>query len=175
MKKLLFVSIIVFTTSTLFAQQKERTLPSINLTDLEGNTVNTKDFSNDGKPIVINFWATWCSPCKRELNNIADMYDDWQEETGVKIIAISIDDSRGAGRVAPYVNGKAWDFEVYLDINSDLKRAIGFQNVPYTMILNAEGTVVYSHTGYQEGDEYALYEAIKLVAAGKPVVKSKEH
>lgn len=167
MKKIILLSIITVFTSALFGQAKERAMPSVNLKDLEGNTINTSDFNNDGKPMVVNFWATWCTPCKRELNNIADVYDDWVEETGVKVIAISIDDSRASGRVAPYVNGKGWDFEVYLDINSDFKRAIGFQNPPFTLLINGEGKIVYTHTGYQEGDEDALFELIKQLAEGK--------
>ncbi|MCB0763722.1 MAG: TlpA family protein disulfide reductase, partial [Flavobacteriales bacterium] len=69
-------------------------VPSVTIQDLAGKKVDTKTFSNGGKPMIINFWATWCAPCKRELSAIADKYDDWQERTGVKLIAISIDDAR---------------------------------------------------------------------------------
>ena len=122
MKKITLLTILTLSSFILFSQTEARAMPSVNVKDLEGNTVNTSDFSNDGKPMIINFWATWCSPCKRELNNIADLYEDWVEETGVKLIAISIDDSRNSGKVAPYVNGKGWEYDVYIDSNQDFKR-----------------------------------------------------
>ena len=169
MKKLILLTILTTLSFTIFSQQEKRAMPSVNVTDMEGGTVNTSEFNNDGKPMIVNFWATWCTPCKRELNNIADVYDDWVEETGVKLIAISIDDARASGRVAPYVNGKGWEYEVYLDINQDFQRAIGFQNPPFTVIVDADGKIVWSHSGYQEGDEDILYEAVKAVAAGEEV------
>jgi thiol-disulfide isomerase/thioredoxin len=168
MKKLILLSILTIASFTLFSQEK-RAVPSTNVKNLEGKTVNSKDFNNDGKPMIINFWATWCSPCKRELNNIADVYDDWVEETGVKLIAISIDDARNAGKVAPYVNGKAWEYEVYIDSNQDFKRALNVNNIPHTFLVNGKGEIVWQHNSYSDGDEDELYEKVKKLAAGEEV------
>lgn len=173
MKKLILLSTFAFLSFTLFSQSKKRSIPSANVKNLEGTTVNTSNFNNEGKPMIINFWATWCTPCKRELNNIAEVYDDWIEETGVKLIAVSIDDARNSGKVAPYVNGKGWDFEVYLDSNEDFKRAIGFQNPPFTCLVDGDGKIVYTHAGYSEGDEEELYEALKQVASGEEINHKK--
>jgi cytochrome c biogenesis protein CcmG/thiol:disulfide interchange protein DsbE len=167
MKKTILLLSIAFSTVIVFAQKDIRSIPSANVKDLNGATVNTKSFSNDGKPMIINFWATWCTPCKRELNNISDVYDDWIEETGVKLIAISIDDARNAGKVPLVINGKGWEYECYLDPNQDFQRAIGFQNPPYTAVVDASGQIVWTHSGYQEGDEDILYEIVKKVAAGE--------
>ena len=169
MKKLFLLSTLTILSFTVFSQSEKRAIPSIKVTDMEGTTINTSDFNNDGKPMIINFWATWCSPCKRELNNIADVYDEWVEETGVKLIAISIDDARNAGKVAPYVNGKSWDYEVYIDSNQDFKRALNVNNVPHTFLVNGKGEIVWQHNSYSEGDEDELYEAVKKLAAGEEV------
>lgn len=144
-----------------FGQLGEFEVPSVNLKNLNGTSVNSDSFENGGKPMIINFWATWCMPCKRELNNIAEVYPDWQEETGVKLIAISIDDARSASRVVPYVNGAAWDYEVYLDSNADFKRAMNVNNVPHTFLVDGEGKIVWQHNNYAPGDEYELYEKVK--------------
>lgn len=169
MKKILLLSALAIFSLTVFSQKDTRKMPSVTVTDIEGGKVNTSEFSNDGKPMIINFWATWCSPCKRELNNIADVYDDWVEETGVKLIAVSIDDARNAGKVAPYVNGKGWEYEVYIDSNQDLKRALNVNNVPHTFLLNGKGEIVWQHNSYSEGDEDVLYEAVKALVAGKEI------
>jgi thiol-disulfide isomerase/thioredoxin len=169
MKKLILLSALALFSLTVFSQTENRQMPSVTVTDMEGGKVNTSEFNNDGKPMIVNFWATWCSPCKRELNNIADVYEDWVEETGVKLIAISIDDARNAGKVAPYVNGKGWEYEVYIDSNQDLKRALNVNNVPHTFLLNGKGEIVWQHNSYSEGDEDTLYEAVKALAAGKDI------
>ncbi|GEM_PF-40852 len=156
--KNILAAIALFTFSlTALAQGK---VPSVNLQDLAGKKVDTKTFSNDGKPMIINFWATWCAPCKRELAAIAEVYDDWQAETGVKLIAISIDDARSMARVAPYINGQAWEYEVYLDPNGDFKRALNVNNIPHTFLVDGSGNIVYQHNNYEPGDENELYSKV---------------
>ncbi len=143
---------------------KDKSLPDVQLKDLRGQSVSSSTFNNDGKPMVINFWATWCKPCIQELNNINDLYTDWQDETGVKVIAISIDDSRNSRKVAPFVKGRAWEYEVYLDENSDFKRAMGVNNPPHTFLLDGNGKIVYEHNGYAPGDENKLFQEIKKLS-----------
>ena len=144
-------------------------IPETDIKKIDGNTFNTKELTNNGKPMVISFWATWCKPCVAELTAISEQYTDWQKETGVKVVAISIDDSRNMSKVGPFINGKSWDYEVYVDPNGDFKRALNVNNVPHTFLLNGKGEIVWQHASYAPGDEVLLYENIKKVAEGKEV------
>lgn len=167
-KTFLLIAFAVFVNIS-FSQDKAREIPSVIIKNISGESFNTADIKNDGKPIIISFWATWCSPCKRELNNIAEIYDEWQEETGVKLIAISIDDARNAQKVRPYVNGQSWEYEVYIDSNHDFKRAMNVNNVPHTFLINNKGEIVWQHNSYSEGDELELYEHVKKLAKGETI------
>ena len=163
MRKLLLTITAIAILSTLSIAQN-RTLPSVDVKTLNGGTMNITAIENDGNPIVISFWATWCKPCKKELNTIAEIYEDWQDETGVKLIAISIDNSRSMAKVAPYVNASDWDYEVYIDPNGDLKRAMGVSTVPHTFLLNSKKEIVWQHKGYVDGDENEILEQIEKIA-----------
>ena len=163
MKKLILTIAVIGIFTTLSLSQN-RTLPSVEIKTLDGENSNIQEIENSGKPIVISFWATWCKPCKKELNNIAEVYEEWQEETGVKLIAISIDDTRSMSKVMPYVNASDWDYEVYLDPNGDLKRAMGISTVPHTFLLNGKNEIVWQHKGYVDGDEDQLLEQIEKIA-----------
>ena len=148
-----------------------RPVPSVMVRTLDGQTFSAADIfkASAGKPTIISFWATWCKPCIAELTNIAEEYGDWQKESGVKLVAVSIDDARNAVKVGPLVRGKGWEYAVYIDQNQDLKRALNVNNVPHTFLLNGAGEIVWQHNAYQEGDEAHLRELVKQVAAGQPV------
>lgn len=137
------------------------TVPSVEIKTLDNQTINIQDALNKEGYTIISFWATWCKPCIAELSAINDEYTDWQEETGVKVIAISIDDARSKVRIPTIVNGKNWEFEVYSDENSDLKRALNVQNVPHTFIINPQGEIVWQHTSYNPGGEAHYIQFVK--------------
>lgn len=145
----------------IFAVMAFAQLPSVKLKDLKGKTVDTATLSNDGKPFAICFFATWCKPCNRELKAIHEVYEDWVEETGMKIYAISVDQAQNIQKVKPMVDSEGWEYDVLLDPNSDLIHALGIQMIPHTLIIDSEGKIAEQHSGYQEGSEVQIIEDIK--------------
>ena len=142
-----------------YTNAQESDLPNISLQDMNGELLDIQTLANQEEPIVFSFWATWCMPCIQELNAIADVYDDWKDETDVKLYAISVDDSKTVSRVNPMVNGKGWEYDVLFDTNNDLKRSLNIPMVPHIVLLH-KGKIVYRHSGYQPGSEMKLYDEI---------------
>ena len=136
-------------------------LPSIEVKKLDGETVNIQSYGENGKITVLSFWATWCSPCKRELDAIADVYPDWQEMYNMELIAITIDDARALAKVRPMIESKGWEYEILSDPKQALQQALNFQTIPQTFVVNLQGEIVYSHNGYKPGDEYDLEDVLK--------------
>lgn len=147
-----------------YAQKDIQTLPNMVLKDMNGNSVNMADYSKSGKITIVSFWATWCSPCKKELNNVQEVYDDWKTKYDLQLIAVNTDNARNVMKVKPYVAGQGWDYEVIMDVNQDFQRAMNIVQIPHTFLLDQTGKIVYQHSGYVEGDEFALEEKIKQLA-----------
>ena len=140
-------------------------LPAVTLKTIDGATVQTETLSNDGKPFIIDFFATWCKPCNRELSAIAEVYDEWQEETGVKIFAVSIDQAQNINKVKPLVDENEWEYDVLLDPNSDFLKALGGQMIPYVVVVDGNGNIVSKHSGYTDGAENELIEEVRHLLA----------
>ncbi len=157
---------VIFIYSYSIAQNK---IPSVEVKNIGGENINTSTISNDGKPIIISFRATWSKPCVQELTAISEQYEEWQKETGVKVIAVSTDDSRNMARVQPFVNSRSWEYEIYLDPNGDFKRALNVNNIPHTFLVNGKGEIVWQHNSYTPGDEEELFELVKKLAKGESI------
>ena len=163
-RKLRFSALVLFfiTVQSVFAQ-----LPQVTLKTMDGKAVRVDTLSNGGKPFIIDFFATWCKPCNRELDAISEVYADWQEETGVKIFAVSIDQGQNINKVKPLVDNHGWEYDVLLDPNGDLKHAFGIQMIPYVLIVDGQGNIVYRHAGYTDGEETELIEKVREVMSDK--------
>ncbi len=140
-------------------------LPAVTLKTLDGGSVQSETLSNDGKPFIIDFFATWCKPCNRELSAIAEVYEDWQQETGVKIFAVSIDQAQNTNKVKPLVDQNEWEYDVLLDPNSDLLKALGGQMIPFVVVVDGKGNIVAKHSGYTDGAENELIEEVRKLLA----------
>ncbi len=156
MKKIVFTLVLAFSLVG-FSQEK---LPAVSLETINGDTTTIQNAAEKSDITIVSLWATWCVPCIKELDAINDVYSDWQDETGVSLIAVSVDDSRTVRRVKPLINGKGWDYEILLDTNNDLKRALGAATVPLTVLIK-DNKIVYRHSGYSPGAEDELYEYVK--------------
>ena len=159
MKKLTFLLFLLV--GTVGIAQKE--MPDVQLKNLDGKLISTKTgFNEKDKVYVFSFWATWCAPCIQELNAIGDVYEDWQDEIDVEIVAVSIDNSRSVSRVKPKVNGLGWEYTILLDTNNELKRKVGATNVPFIAVVK-NGKILYTKNGHSPGSEDALFEKIKTL------------
>lgn len=165
MKKIVLSVVLSMFAWTCFAQQ----VPSVTIKTLNGKQINTTELTNDGKPVIISFWATWCKACLKELNAINDIYLDWVDETGVKMYAVSIDDSRASATVKTRVSADAWEFEVLLDENSDFKRAMNVPNPPHSFVIDGKGNVVFQHNGYSDGSEQELIDVVRRLNNGEEI------
>jgi cytochrome c biogenesis protein CcmG/thiol:disulfide interchange protein DsbE len=141
-------------------------VPDFQLKDLEGQRVALDDLLGKG-PILISFWATWCKPCIKEMPHLHELYHRYKEH-GFLVVAISEDSPRSLSKVKSFIAGKKYDFLVLLDENNAVQRKFNFRALPYTLLLDEEGRMVYSRLGYRPGDEKMLEE--KLL----PLIKAKE-
>lgn len=156
MKKFILSIALLFVSMAVMAQ-----VPSVNVENGKGEVVNTSSLVDGKTPMIISFWATTCKPCIRELDAINDAYPDWIEEADFRVVAVSTDDSRFSSQARALVEGHGWsDFTVLYDKNQALMRAMNVTLTPQVFVVDKNGKIVYSHTGYSPGNEEELIEAI---------------
>lgn len=159
MPRFLFLWVALWSLSATQLLQAQG-LPEVLLKDMKGKSINTAELTKQDTPILISFFALWCKPCMKELDAISERYYDWQKETGVQMIAVSIDDARNSGKVPSFVRAHGFEWTTLLDPNSEFKRIMGVNQIPHLFLIDSRGNIVWQHTSYSEGDEEEIYDQL---------------
>ena len=138
---------------------QEKSLPQVKLKDLKNKTQNM-DKVLDGKLTLINFWATYCVPCRKEMKHLNRINANYADQN-VQVIGISIDDSRTVGRVKSMVRSQKLKYTILLDTEQKLYKNFNTSAMPFSILVNPDGQIVWQHTGYIPGDEAKMEAEIK--------------
>ncbi len=163
MKNILSILFIFTALSFINAQDIEgltgKSAPDFKLEDINGKLVSLNSLTGKA-PVILSFWATWCKPCAEEMAEYKKVLNDYKD-MGVKIIAISTDNEKSVAKVKPYIKSKGYNsFIVLLDSNNEVARKYYATSVPFSVIINKEGKIVYAHTGFMNGDELKVREKL---------------
>lgn len=146
-----------------FTANAQKVLPSITVNHLDGKATDLQSLVKEDAPILISVWATWCKPCHKELDTFADYYEEWKEEYGLTILAVTIDTQRALSKVKPMVESNGWEFEIFSDTKQALQTALNFRAIPQTFLVDGKGEIVYNHAGYYPGVEYEIEDILKKI------------
>ena len=160
MKKIFSLLCLLLAVSVASAQQ----LPDVKVENAQGKIVSVRDLAQ-GKPMIIAYWSIACKPCIQELNAINDALADWRSEAEVEVVAVSVDDSRLKASAMAIASSRGWEFTCVYDENQELKRAMNVSLTPQSFVVDAQGNIIYSHSGYTPGSEQELFD--KIVALKK--------
>lgn len=153
MKRVILINLLLL---ALFSVSKAQ---NVTIENIKGEKHSFAEIIKGEKPVIVTFWATWCKPCIMEMEALKEIKADWEEH--VRVISVSIDDSRTKGKVISFVKGKNYPFEIYMDPNQALYKSLNVLSVPFSLIFK-DGKQVYMHSGYNPGDEaYLVEEALK--------------
>lgn len=154
----------LFIISSLFLMSSDEEIkqfPEVTISTLEGKSISTSDYIGKGNPVFVSLWATWCAPCKRELDNISELYPEWKEKYDLEILAITIDNARQLRKVPAMVSSKGWEYTILADVDGNLKNTLGVASIPQAYLLDGDGNIIYEHSGYTPGDEEDLIDHLE--------------
>ena len=162
MKKILSLLCLVLAVSFASAQQ----LPDVNVENAQGKVLSVRSLAQ-GKPMIISYWSIACKPCIQELNAINDSLAEWREEADFVVVAVSVDDARLKAQAKAVANSRGWEFICVYDENQALKRAMNVSLTPQSCVVDGEGNIIFSHSGYTPGSEQLLFDKIVELKKGQ--------
>lgn len=150
MMRLIILIMIILVSNSVISQD----FRDYRLKDIDNNMILLDDIK--GKELtVIDFWATWCKPCISSIPKIENLYDLYKDK-GVQFMGINIDSPRNISKVKPFVNAIGISYPVLYDSNQELMTEYNVFSIPTLLIANSQGEIIYTHEGFNPGDEKEL-------------------
>ncbi len=153
MKNIFVFIMIILLTLQLVATEK---VSDFKLENIEGKQVKLSDFQKEGL-VILDFWATWCSPCIKGLPKLNELHEKYDN---VNVVAVSTDKPRKKSAAISHIKSNRFKFHTLFDPNKIVQKQFNITNIPRTLIIDQDGTIIYDHTGYQRGDEKHYEEVI---------------
>jgi len=157
-KRIILLScfVLLFISPVFGAEQ----FPEFTLEDMQGDLIDSEDLT-DKKAVLIDFWASWCGPCKKALPVLSDLAEKYEDD--IYVVCISTDKARDINKAISLVKSKRYDFITLFDPKRALPSMLNITSIPRTFILNNDFQIVYDHTGYTQGDEHELETELRKI------------
>lgn len=149
-----------------FTAVSAQSLPDVKIENADGEIISTASLTGR-KPLIIFYWSIACKPCLQELNAINDQLEEWREEADFDVVAVSVDDVRLKATAKARAAALGWDFICLFDANQTLKRAMNVSLTPQSFVVDADGNIVFSHSGYTPGSEQLLIDKVIEISKKK--------
>lgn len=135
--------------------------PDFTVVDAREQPIRLSDLR--GKPVVVNFWATWCQPCVYELPHFAEAMEMHEEDVTFLMINVDGNGLSDVSTALSFMEANGYDFPVYFDLAYEASYAYGVSAIPMTLWIDRNGNLVHSYTGRIEADylEYYIQEILK--------------
>ena len=156
-----FVLITMIFTAVYSDEQRDIMLPNLSVKLLDGKQVRLSALLEEG-PLLVDFWATWCAPCKKEMIFLEEFHQKYNEY-GFRVLAISTDSPKSMSKVKSYIRAKKHTFMVGLDPNQEIAKKMNALLMPTTLILSKDRKVSWYHQGFIPGDEKEIEVQIRAV------------
>ena len=137
------------------------TAPPLSFKLINGQSVTLNNLIDKG-PVLIDYWALWCSPCLKEMPHLNNLQDEFGDD-GFRILAVNLDSERSVSKVKSYIRSKGYVLEVALDPAQETYRRLNGQAMPYSLLVDRSGKIIYRHSGYVPGDEKVLRKKVEAL------------
>ena len=149
-------TVLIFLITYTFLQAQDKTDFAIKTTD--NKEIKLSELYSKG-PVLVNFWALWCEPCKAEIKVLKNLYKKYQDK-GFTILGINQDSPKSVSKVRAYISSQKINFPTALDPNNKYLQKFNGQSIPYSLLIDKDGEIVYKSVGYLPGDEVKLENQI---------------
>jgi len=144
----------------LWLSAQQTSVLNVDLRDVDGNIISSSQITRPGAPTMIVFWKSSNNRCCADLETLSEAWDETLRQQGVRMVAICVDCNGSWSHVKPLVNGNSWDFDTYIDVNGDFKRAMNVGEVPCTMLFDGNQNLVCRYNSVCPGSQEFICENI---------------